>query len=108
MRFTEARSEPRYPFKAGFIEINDRPLPLEDLSANGLGFRSEDVDALSQGQTIDGFLVLQDTEEQYEMPVTLTVRRIEGDRVGCSMACVFPQHVETVTEFVTKLGRQKT
>ncbi len=105
MRHTEARSEPRYPFRAGFIEIDDRPLPLDDLSANGLGFNAEEPGKFETDQEINGFLVLQQVEEQYEMPVKLTVRRIEGARIGCSMTCVFPDHVETIQGFVSKLGQ---
>ncbi|MBO6836790.1 MAG: PilZ domain-containing protein [Alphaproteobacteria bacterium] len=104
MRFTEARAEPRYPFSAGFIEIDDRPLALDDLSVNGLGFHAERPDSFTVGLPIDGFLVLQDSEEQYEMPVHLVVRRIEGTRIGCSMSCKIPHHVSTVREFVSKLG----
>lgn len=103
MRFTEARAEPRYPFSAGFIEIEDRPLALDDLSVSGLGFHAEHPEIFEPGQGIDGFLVLQDAEEQYEMPVHLVVRRIEGTRIGCSMSCKIPHHGETVREFVSKL-----
>lgn len=104
MQFTEARSEVRYPFQAGFIEIDGDTLPLDDLSASGLGFHAEHPENFAIGQDIKGFLVLQQIEEQYEMPVNLNVRRIEGSRIGCSMACVIPYHTENVTRFLAKLA----
>lgn len=103
MQYTEQRFEPRYPIKAGFLEIDDRPHELDDLSTSGLGFLSDDPSAFERGQEIRGFLVLQDVEEQYEMPVTLTVRRIGDARVGCSMSCVIPYHGEVITSFIGKL-----
>lgn len=108
MQYTEARSEPRYPIRAGFVEIDDQPLPLADLSTRGLGFRTDDPSAFTAGQVIDGFLVLQSVEEQSEMPVQLTVRRVEGDRVGCSMTCLIPHHGENITEFLAKLKENGT
>jgi hypothetical protein len=105
--FTEARSEPRYPIKAGFVEIADRAYPLHDLSTRGLGFRMESLQAaagFTVGGEIDGFLVLQMFEEQYEMPVRLTVRRVEEDRVGCSMVCPIPHHAATIEEFLASLN----
>ncbi|MDF1750048.1 MAG: PilZ domain-containing protein [Alphaproteobacteria bacterium] len=107
MRYTEARSEARYPFRAGFIEIEDRPLPLDDLSANGLGFKSENPDAFAVGQEINGFLVLQQVEEQYEIPVKLTVRRVVDQHIGCSMVFLFPNHVDTITGFISKLEKSQ-
>ncbi|MEQ8440843.1 MAG: PilZ domain-containing protein [Alphaproteobacteria bacterium] len=102
-QFTTQRAEPRYPLRAGFIEIENRPLPLADLSTRGLGFRAEDPDWFRVGGEFDGFLVLQLVEEQYEMPVQLTVRRIEDGHIGCSMTCVIPHHGETITEFLAKM-----
>ena len=106
MRFTEERSEPRYAFSAGFIEIDDQPLPLDDLSANGLGFFAKDDDSFEVGQVIDGFLVMQAVDDQYEMPVKLTVRRIVEKRIGCSMTCPIPHHAETINEFIATLSEQ--
>ena len=103
MQFTEARSEPRYPFRAGFIEIDDRPHELDDLSVGGLGFHTEEPENFSIDQAIDGFLVLQHVEEQYEMPVHLVVRRIANGRIGCSMSCKIPYHADTIRAFVDKL-----
>lgn len=103
MKYTEARSEPRYPFRAGFIEIDDRPLALDDLSVSGLGFHTDEPENFSIEQSIDGFLVLQHVEEQYEMPVHLVVRRVENGRIGCSMSCRIPYHGETIRAFVNKL-----
>jgi hypothetical protein len=103
MQYTEQRSEPRYPIKAGFIEIDDRPHELDDLSTTGLGFLSDHTEDFTRGQEIRGFLVLQDVEEQYEMPVTLIVRRVTEARVGCSMSCVIPYQGEVITSFIGKL-----
>lgn len=103
MRFTEERKEPRYAFSAGFIEINDQPLPLDDLSANGLGFHSESEVTFQVGDVIEGFLVLQSVDDQFEMPVKLTVRRIVDKRIGCSMTCPIPHHAETINEFIGTL-----
>ena len=105
MRFTEERSEPRYAFSAGFIEINDQPLPLDDLSANGLGFHTNDDFPHGVGDEIDGFLVLQAVDDQYEMPVKLTVRRIIDGRIGCSMTCPIPYHGEMINEFIGTLDK---
>lgn len=106
--FTEARSEPRYPIKAGFVEIGTRAHPLHDLSTRGLGFRmdspAEAAADFAVGSDVEGFLVLQMFEEQYEMPVWLTVRRVDGDRVGCSMVCPIPHHAATIEEFLASLG----
>ena len=101
--FTANRSEPRYALQAGFIEINDRPLPLADLSTRGLGFKAEDPSWFKIDGEFHGFLVMQLVEEQYEMPVQLTVRRIHGDHIGCSMTCKIPHHGETITEFLAKM-----
>ena len=107
MRHTEARSEARYPGRAGFIEIEDRPLPLDDLSANGLGFQAEDPSVFETGQEINGFLVLQQVEEQYEIPVKLTVRRVVDGRIGCSMVFLFPNHIDTIKGFISKLEQSQ-
>lgn len=104
MQYTEQRFEPRYPIKAGFLEINDRPHELDDLSTAGLGFLADDPSVFQKDQEIRAFLVLQDVEEQYEMPVTLIVRRVGEARVGCSMTCVIPYHGEVITSFIGKLN----
>lgn len=100
MRYTEERSEPRYAFSAGFVEINDQTMSLDDLSAHGLGFFSSGDFACSVGDIIDGFLVLQAVDDQFEMPISLTVRRIEETRVGCSMTCPVPHHGAMIADFI--------
>lgn len=100
MKLYEKRSEPRFPIKAGFVEIDDVPYELDDLSENGLGVISNNPHRFSVDSVLEAFLVLQEADEMYEMPVSLTVRRVAGTHIGCRMNYRFPNHRDTVRQFI--------
>jgi len=108
MKFIERRRLPRYPVSVGFLEIDDRTLKVDNVSEEGVGFYTDSLTPLPEGERHEGFLILQHQEDQFEIPVQFEVRRREGDYVGALVMYRDAQHRERVKDFIRVSGAAPT
>lgn len=107
-KYVERRRQPRYPVAAGFLEFAGRILEVENVSENGLCFRTAADLPLDVGETHDAFLVLQAGENQFEIPVVFEVRRRDGEYIGAQTTYRAEYHHDTVREFIRTSGHDLT
>ncbi|MCR9221131.1 MAG: hypothetical protein NXI21_12985 [Alphaproteobacteria bacterium] len=104
MKFIERREKPRYPVSVGFLELDEHRLKVDNVSEEGVGFFTDSRLPLSEGDSLQGFLVLQHQDDQFEIPIGLEVRRRAEDYVGALVQFRDPQHRETVKDFIRLSG----
>lgn len=100
MKHIERRRQPRYPVSVGFLEIADRTLKVDNVSEDGVGFYTDAALPLVEGEKHQAFLVLQNLEDQFEIPVGFEVRRRIADYVGAAITYQAPYHRAMVLDFI--------
>lgn len=107
MKFIERRLEPRFPVTAGFLEIGQQTLRVDSISEAGVGFFTTFELDLKGTSKVDGFLVLQHQDDQYEIPIELEIRRISGDYVGAVILYKEDTHREIVSNFIQESSQKE-